>query len=233
MTFSSKLQKLRKDNNLSQEELARELNVSRQAISKWELGTLPDTNNLVKLSQYFDCTIDFLINDSIINDVKSVNSDKTSKLREKPDLIVLISCCCFVISIFILVIINICSIINPAPIVRQASDGSWYVGVIGFIDFYNLYGLIFLAFSGAFLSFSIIILHQLHKESPQKNIIKKEIYRVLCGFFVMILYGVFVFYEIMTAPYIFTEITETIVAIGINIIGIGLILTGFQKKKGM
>ena len=52
MVFSEKLQKLRKENNLSQEELARELNVSRQAISKWELGTLPDINNLVKLSTF-------------------------------------------------------------------------------------------------------------------------------------------------------------------------------------
>lgn len=52
MTFSSKLQKLRKDNNLSQEQLASELCVSRQAISKWELGTLPDINNLIKISNF-------------------------------------------------------------------------------------------------------------------------------------------------------------------------------------
>ena len=63
MTFSSKLQKLRKDNNLSQEQLASELCVSRQAISKWELGTLPDINNLVKISNFFDCSLDYLMND--------------------------------------------------------------------------------------------------------------------------------------------------------------------------
>ena len=61
MTFSSKLQKLRKDNNLSQEQLASELCVSRQAISKWELGTLPDINNLVKISNFFDCSLDYLM----------------------------------------------------------------------------------------------------------------------------------------------------------------------------
>lgn len=39
MTFAEKLQKLRKQNGLSQEQLAEKLNVSRQAVSKWEMGT--------------------------------------------------------------------------------------------------------------------------------------------------------------------------------------------------
>lgn len=42
MTFAEKLQKLRKQNGLSQEQLAEKLNVSRQAVSKWEMGTIPD-----------------------------------------------------------------------------------------------------------------------------------------------------------------------------------------------
>ncbi len=41
MTFAEKLQKLRKQNGLSQERLAEKLNVSRQAVSKWEMGTIP------------------------------------------------------------------------------------------------------------------------------------------------------------------------------------------------
>lgn len=73
MTFSSKLQKLRKDNNLSQEQLASELCVSRQAISKWELGTLPDINNLVKVSNFFNCSLDYLMNDDNRNEH---NADK-------------------------------------------------------------------------------------------------------------------------------------------------------------
>lgn len=39
MNFSEKLQKLRKENKLSQEQLANLLDVSRQAVSKWESGT--------------------------------------------------------------------------------------------------------------------------------------------------------------------------------------------------
>ena len=46
MTFEKKLKALRKKNRMSQEEMAERLNVSRQAISKWELGSIPDRNNL-------------------------------------------------------------------------------------------------------------------------------------------------------------------------------------------
>ena len=51
MLLGEKLKKLRKARGLSQEQLADRLNVSRQAISKWELGeSTPDTDNLVALS---------------------------------------------------------------------------------------------------------------------------------------------------------------------------------------
>lgn len=87
MTFSNKLQKLRKDSNLSQEQLASKLRVSRQAISKWELGTLPDINNLVKISNFFDCSLDYLMDDE--NKDKSENGiSKTDKERQSVNLIV-------------------------------------------------------------------------------------------------------------------------------------------------
>lgn len=63
MTFSEKLQQLRKDKRLSQEELADKLEVSRQAISKWEVGEVPNLENLIKISKFFGCTLDYLVND--------------------------------------------------------------------------------------------------------------------------------------------------------------------------
>lgn len=77
MTFAEKLQKLRKQNGLSQEQLAEKLNVSRQAVSKWEMGTIPDMENMVKLGRYFDCSLDYLMNDDIDTNAKSQQSPKT------------------------------------------------------------------------------------------------------------------------------------------------------------
>ena len=64
MNFSEKLSKLRKANNLSQEQLAEKLGVSRQAVSRWELGeTTPDMLNLVGLCDIFGVSADYLIRD--------------------------------------------------------------------------------------------------------------------------------------------------------------------------
>ena len=226
MTFSSKLQKLRKDNNLSQEELARKLNVSRQAISKWELGTLPDINNLVRISQYFDCSIDYLINDNTENTTLATNSKKI-------DLPLVLSTGILVISILVLVLINICSIINPAPIVQQASDGSWYVGLTGFIYYHSLQGLMFFLFISVFSSFSMIIFSSLIRGSKQESIINKGNNRILFGYSIMMVHGILYFYEIMTSSYFHMDIPETLFTLLINVLGIRLIITGFRKKKGL
>ena len=62
MTFGEKLQKLRRESALSQEKLAEQLHVSRQAISKWELGTAaPDTDNIVRLSKFFQVPLEYLV----------------------------------------------------------------------------------------------------------------------------------------------------------------------------
>ncbi len=50
--LGEKIQRLRKEKGLSQEQLAAQLTISRQAISKWELGeSMPDTENIVQLSK--------------------------------------------------------------------------------------------------------------------------------------------------------------------------------------
>ena len=66
MTFGEKLQFLRKQSGLSQEQLAERLAVSRQAISKWELGSsLPDTENVIQLGRLFQVSLDYLLDDTI------------------------------------------------------------------------------------------------------------------------------------------------------------------------
>ena len=62
MTMGEKLQLLRKSRGLSQEQLAAELDVSRQAISKWECGdSTPDLDKLRTICTYFGVTTDYLI----------------------------------------------------------------------------------------------------------------------------------------------------------------------------
>ncbi len=62
MEFNEKLQKLRTKENLTQEELAEKLFVSRTAISKWESGRgYPSIDSLKAIAKYFDVTIDELI----------------------------------------------------------------------------------------------------------------------------------------------------------------------------
>ena len=64
MTFGEKCQKLRKARGLTQEELAQQLGVSRQALSKWESdAVLPDTANVVKLCDLFGVATDYLLRD--------------------------------------------------------------------------------------------------------------------------------------------------------------------------
>lgn len=67
MTLGQKLRKIRSKFGLSQEQLAEVINVSRQAITKWENdGGLPDVSNLQEISEVFGVTVDYLLNDDII-----------------------------------------------------------------------------------------------------------------------------------------------------------------------
>ena len=69
MTFGEKLHKLRKERGLSQEDLAAQIAVSRQAVSRWEQGTsLPDTENILQLCKLFGISADYLMNEDIEKD---------------------------------------------------------------------------------------------------------------------------------------------------------------------
>lgn len=60
--IANRLLQLRKENNLSQEELARKLGISRQAVSKWERAEAsPDTDNLIGLARLYNVSIDELL----------------------------------------------------------------------------------------------------------------------------------------------------------------------------
>lgn len=62
MEFNNKLYELRKQKGFSQEELASRLNVSRQTVSKWEVGeSAPDMEKLIAISDLFEISLDELV----------------------------------------------------------------------------------------------------------------------------------------------------------------------------
>lgn len=79
MKFSEKLTKLRKDNNLSQEALAEKLNMSRQAISKWESGnSYPDMSTMINICKVLNCTLEDLLDDDAIGTNSFEKNDKVN-----------------------------------------------------------------------------------------------------------------------------------------------------------
>lgn len=69
MILAEKIIKLRKKNGWSQEELAAQMNVSRQSVSKWEsMASIPDLDKIVKLSQLFGVSTDYLLKDELEDD---------------------------------------------------------------------------------------------------------------------------------------------------------------------
>ncbi len=83
MDFSEKLLTLRKANNLTQEQLAEKLDVSRQSVSKWESGqATPELDKIVALSAIFDVTTDYLLKSSEIDDL-SVKTDILEKQQQQ------------------------------------------------------------------------------------------------------------------------------------------------------
>lgn len=86
MAFSEKLYELRRKACLSQEQLAEQLGVSRQAISKWEAGkAMPESNTLISISNYFNVSLDYLVKEdycaAVINE--TAQAKKHSRYGEK------------------------------------------------------------------------------------------------------------------------------------------------------
>lgn len=114
MALSEKLYTLRKKSGLSQEQLAEQLGVSRQAISKWESGqSVPESDKLIVISSYFKVTLDYLLKeDDEQQDIPKVSQvDNSLQTNDKTKwLLGIISC---IGGIVCLIIWGLLSILNP------------------------------------------------------------------------------------------------------------------------
>ena len=71
MKFCDKLARMRKNNNLSQEQFADKMGVSRQAVSKWESGqSIPDMEKIMTMCKLLNCNLDDLLDDGVMGKSK-------------------------------------------------------------------------------------------------------------------------------------------------------------------
>ena len=122
MSLAEKIVTLRKQKGLSQEALAEQLNVSRQAVSRWEMGTaLPDATNILQLSKLFGVSTDYLLNDDYHSDqdIPAVKNQKEFILLIGMQIIAFVFhiICCFNLSA--LPIFPIISLIINTILVRK------------------------------------------------------------------------------------------------------------------
>ena len=103
MKFGDKLSQLRRKAGLSQEELGEQLNVTRQTISKWELGqSKPDTDKLMEISKLLKVDFNQLIDDEVLIEDNIANGDiNTDEVRPRKWLLVVL----IIIAIVIVIIL--------------------------------------------------------------------------------------------------------------------------------
>ena len=95
MNLATKLVTLRKQKGLTQLDLAERLNVSRQAISRWEVGVaVPSTENLKGLGDLYGVSVECFLNDDLSLPCEEVNSQEINRSvgKRKSTGIVLVVC---------------------------------------------------------------------------------------------------------------------------------------------
>ena len=142
MDFGEKLHKMRKEKKMSQEQLAEKLNVTRQAVSKWESGAIPDVDNIVKISAFFDCSLDYLMSNKEEEKEEDItvieNNEKTMKVSKMSwDIKWLLAC---VIPIGVLLALwTLANYSDTELHIKDASTGMMLTKFLTYVLDYNLY----------------------------------------------------------------------------------------------
>lgn len=119
MELSEKLYQLRKKSGLSQEKLAEQLDVSRQAISKWESGySIPESDKLIAISKFFQVSLDYLVKDDV--ESADIPKEEMQAVDNTKGVLGLIFC---IGGIICLVIWGLLSVFNP-KVSNQISESS-------------------------------------------------------------------------------------------------------------
>lgn len=134
VTIGERIQELRKKKGYSQEKLATYLNMSRQAIAKWEQNVCElSIDCLISMSELFKVDLDFLIAGKVVDDEKSKNVihkteismlKGTCFLLDKKDIILLIS---FITAIVAFIGLFVYALLNPIYWNQRYSFIWWYI----------------------------------------------------------------------------------------------------------
>ena len=122
MKFNEKLIELRRKEGLSQEELGYKLNVTRQTVSKWELGqTTPEMDKLVEMSKIFNISVDELINESNVttNENPIIEDQPIGNESPKKNKIVII----IVVALIIVVVLIIARMFTAFSMFNKTASG--------------------------------------------------------------------------------------------------------------
>lgn len=221
MLLSEKIYKLRKENGLSQENLATKLNVSRQAVSKWESGAIPDIDNIVNLARFFDCSIDYLLNDDIDSIDGSIESDKEknkiaftenkkSRFSENLKINILLS-----LPIIVILIMWIISKVVEVPITHQDyKTKNFHTGFGGFIDYYDLWGLFYICIAVWVVGVFKQLIWKVYIKPKKENIVLDRKIKVvyIIRFFLLIV-GATLFTSGVLNPWKFSWTIQTIIGL--------------------
>lgn len=150
MKLGDKILSLRRQRGLSQEELADKLHVSRQAVSRWEVGSaLPDASNLLQLSRLFGVSADYLLNDDMDSDTPAAKAPESPAPKNRSKVI---ACCAAALGLagnFVIYILSRCIEVMVPRIVHEGGK-RWYEYSSNMTDhsyryFIHAYALEFLA----------------------------------------------------------------------------------------
>jgi len=125
MNISNKVLELRKANAMSQEELAEKLQVSRQAVSRWENGTaLPDAGNIISICKLFDVSADYLLNDEYESeeDIPAVRRNSNRIEAEYSRKLKLAGLVLAVLGVAGLIAIGVWCYLNPVAVIDVDTD---------------------------------------------------------------------------------------------------------------
>lgn len=111
MTIGNRISTLRKQLKYSQEYVAEQLGVSRQAVSKWEKDiSKPDTDNIIHLAELLNTNVDYILTGNIISPTDDNNKKKKSPKHKRKILVRILSILVSAVTISVILCIHLCPV---------------------------------------------------------------------------------------------------------------------------